>query len=321
MSKYFLHLVLVFVQFSSFAQKTELLHFEAKIVNDCNQLTKPSPKPQLTALNFKGDTVVLKAQLVANCGLNGKQGALQFSGDSLVLMWTENNQVIDKPQVIYENGTWFNKDSSIKITNAECNCLTELTYVIVDFKEVNKFYVRDHKLQLKDSMEFLMQKQDGLTIAQWTEIQLQVNHLVKQLKDSLESIDVSINEKHELTLMFALDTLKIERTLALSLEVNYTTAGVVNAIGYAHVQYEKLLNKYYSILLAKLDKEDREVLRKAQREWLKFRDYEQELIYLLSQDKYSGVGTIQNVLVSDSIYEVTRSRTIQLYQYLSGLTF
>lgn len=74
---------------------------------------------------------------------------------------------------------------------------------------------------------------------------------------------------------------------------------MVRAIWEAEVDYDRLLNKYYTILLHSLNLEDQEVLKTSQRNWLKFRDSEQNLSSMLSEEKYSR-GTMQRIVHADN---------------------
>jgi uncharacterized protein YecT (DUF1311 family) len=85
----------------------------------------------------------------------------------------------------------------------------------------------------------------------------------------------------------------------------------------ANREYDKLLNKYYQLLLRSLNEEDKEILKKSQRNWIDFRDSELELNGVLMNDYYSGGGTIQRVFAAARVLELTRDRVIELYDYLN----
>ena len=68
-----------------------------------------------------------------------------------------------------------------------------------------------------------------------------------------------------------------------------------------------------------MDKEDQEILRQSQRNWITFRDGEIELIRKLAKEKYSGGGTIQGIIVGIDIQDLTKKRVIELYQHLASI--
>ena len=78
---------------------------------------------------------------------------------------------------------------------------------------------------------------------------------------------------------------------------------MTNAVYELEKGYDKLLNKYYKILYAKLKPEDKEEFKKSQSNWIKFRDSERIMIGIVSQDEYSGGGTIQSILKASRICE------------------
>jgi uncharacterized protein YecT (DUF1311 family) len=127
------------------------------------------------------------------------------------------------------------------------------------------------------------------------------------------------DSKKNLILEFASDTGRIERIASEKMNIDYSTLGMSLATDELNSQYDKLLNKYYQKLLSKLSGSDKEVLKQAQRNWIQFRDNEMKLIGLLSEEKYSGGGTIQMNIRSISALDLTRKRVIELYQYLIGL--
>jgi uncharacterized protein YecT (DUF1311 family) len=97
---------------------------------------------------------------------------------------------------------------------------------------------------------------------------------------------------------------------------NYTTFGMVHSTNDATADYDKLLNKYYKLLISKLSESDKEILRTAQRNWISFRDSEIKLIETMSKEDYSGGGTIQQLIVSGRINALTKERVIELVEIL-----
>jgi uncharacterized protein YecT (DUF1311 family) len=114
---------------------------------------------------------------------------------------------------------------------------------------------------------------------------------------------------------FTLDTFRIERLMYESMELDYSTAGMLEASYRAELQYDGLLNKYYKRLMAKLSEEDKKILRQSQRNWIAFRDSERDLNVLLSEERYSGGGTIQSLFVAGRSLDIVQRRVFELYAY------
>ena len=97
----------------------------------------------------------------------------------------------------------------------------------------------------------------------------------------------------KIELEFRVDTFIVERRYALFLEVDDTDLGMQFSNNQLWSDYEDLLNKYYKLLIAKLNAADKETLKVSQRNWLKYRDSDQQVNFLLTEERYSGGGTIQ----------------------------
>jgi len=120
----------------------------------------------------------------------------------------------------------------------------------------------------------------------------------------------------EQQITFILDTLRIERKMALQIEKDYSTAGMINAGSTAIDSYDELLNKYYMQLLKTLDNDDQTLLRQAQRDWLKYRDTELEFNGTFTEYKNTGGGTMYGPLALSRVLEITRQRVLDIYSYL-----
>jgi len=133
---------------------------------------------------------------------------------------------------------------------------------------------------------------------------------------SLEQEEYMSDYDKELTINFKIDTLKVALLLRKKLAINYSTVGMLDATYEAEKDYDMLLNKYYKLVLKKLNDSDKETLKQTQRNWIKFRDSERKLNSLLANDNYSGGGTIQGVFQASNYLELTKKRVIGLYDYL-----
>lgn len=157
------------------------------------------------------------------------------------------------------------------------------------------------------------QRPRPLTKSDSIQIELKLNKSIQQLKHESQGSEYL----DELSTLFKLDTFRIEERQKLKLEIDYSTAGMVSSAFDAMDEYDVLLNKYYSLLLKKLNEEGKTALRESQRNWIQFRDSELELNQLLTDEYYSGGGTIQRVIYASRALETTKHRVIELYFYLN----
>jgi uncharacterized protein YecT (DUF1311 family) len=118
---------------------------------------------------------------------------------------------------------------------------------------------------------------------------------------------------------YAKDTFMLNGLFVRQLDADPTTFGMVRAMGDYEAGYDKLLNKYYQLLLKKLSKTDREALKESQRNWIRLRDSERNLSGLITKDEYSGGGTIQQLIYADWYAEYTKHRVEELINYLTRL--
>ncbi|MGI6784313.1 MAG: lysozyme inhibitor LprI family protein [Aminivibrio sp.] len=101
----------------------------------------------------------------------------------------------------------------------------------------------------------------------------------------------------------------IDAEFERKLDADSSTAGIIDACLWAEKEWDKLLNENYKILMKKLDKESGEKLRKAQREWIKFRDSEFEFI----RDFYRGFdGSMYRTVAAGFQTDFVRERALSL---------
>ena len=134
--------------------------------------------------------------------------------------------------------------------------------------------------------------------------------LAKPEKDNYEDKDF---------LEFKTDTTKIEQFMKQRLAIDYSTAGMVEAAYDAEKEYDLLLNKYYQQVLKTLEVKDKPLLVEVQKNWLKYRDSERKMNVLLTDDKYSGGGTMQRIILASAYLELTKKRVLELRDYLSRI--
>lgn len=123
----------------------------------------------------------------------------------------------------------------------------------------------------------------------------------------------------DMDMAYAVDTFRIQRIMDKTIDADYSTHGMNNAVNELTASYDKLLNKYYKLIMGKLSTVDKQVFLKAQKAWLAFRKAEEELILVLSKDQYSGGGTIQSNIITDSFSGLIVRRTDELFRYYSNM--
>lgn len=145
----------------------------------------------------------------------------------------------------------------------------------------------------------------------------------KQLVKEADSVRSALQKEEsrsdnfkKIEIEFRVDTFIVERRCALFIEVDYTDLGMQFSNDQLAKDFEALLNKYYKLLVAKLEPADKEILKISQRNWIKYRESEQQVNYLMSEERYSGGGTIQNLIIGSRTIEITKTRVFELYDYL-----
>jgi uncharacterized protein YecT (DUF1311 family) len=121
------------------------------------------------------------------------------------------------------------------------------------------------------------------------------------------------------TIEFQTDTLRIEMMLVAKMDIDYSTPGITQAAYDAELDYDKLLNKYYQLLMKRLADPDKETLKQSQRAWVQFRDVERKLNGALSKDQYSGGGTMQQITEANEYLWITKKRVIELFGHVSRI--
>ncbi len=114
---------------------------------------------------------------------------------------------------------------------------------------------------------------------------------------------------------FSIDTFLIERELRGNLKNTISDLDMREAYYTLAQQYDSLMNKYYKRLKSVLKDEDKKVLVSAQKAWLSFRDLESNLTETISDEKYSGGGTLQKVVEATEYLALLRTRTINIFDH------
>ena len=147
-------------------------------------------------------------------------------------------------------------------------------------------------------------------------IEKQLAKEADSVRSALQKEEYRTDDFKKTEIEFRLDTFIVERRCALFIEVDYTDLGMQFSINQLWSDYEDLLNKYYKLLIAKLNAADKETLKVSQRNWLKYRDSDQQVNFLLTEERYSGGGTIQALYAGNRTVEITKTRVLELYHYL-----
>jgi uncharacterized protein YecT (DUF1311 family) len=146
-------------------------------------------------------------------------------------------------------------------------------------------------------------------------IKADIDKAVLKLQTKLKTAQES-----SLQIDFTVDTFRVEEYYERCMKYDYSTAGMTTA-GYEAAQaYDSLLNKYYKRLSIILKPADKAVLTQAQKAWIAFRDTEQKLIGTLSQDEYSGGGTVQQLIDTSQYLQLIKQRVIQIFEHLDRVT-
>jgi uncharacterized protein YecT (DUF1311 family) len=147
-------------------------------------------------------------------------------------------------------------------------------------------------------------------------LKLDVQKEAVNLRQKLMNNDYLSDYEKKIMIDFQIDTFMIERLLVKRISIDYSTTGMCDAVYDSEIEYDRLLNKYYQILLKKLNDSDKAILRQSQVNWIKFRDTERKLNEEIAKDEYSGGGTMQRNIVASGYAEITKERIIELYGYL-----
>lgn len=105
----------------------------------------------------------------------------------------------------------------------------------------------------------------------------------------------------------------IDRALEACIDKNPSTAGMVECTDKAYAAWDKELNKNYVELMRALKPKQKEALRLAELEWIKYRDLDFKLIDGIYDTMQ---GTMYIPMRIDARMEVIKKRALQLKGYL-----
>lgn len=104
----------------------------------------------------------------------------------------------------------------------------------------------------------------------------------------------------------------IDLSLGKCLDKNPTTAGNLKCIDTAYKNWGKELNKYYKLLLKKLNKNEQQKLKKSQLNWIKFRDLE----FVVIGSIYAKMqGTMFIPMEAYDRMQIIKDRVLEIKKY------
>jgi uncharacterized protein YecT (DUF1311 family) len=100
---------------------------------------------------------------------------------------------------------------------------------------------------------------------------------------------------------------------------NISNAEQCNCTIKAQEDWDKELNKYYTILKTKLRKEDFEVLKNSQKQWISYRD--KEFLFISKYFFEIKEGTMWYCIAEGKKKEIIKSRALELKNYYEMLEY
>ena len=162
-----------------------------------------------------------------------------------------------------------------------------------------------------------------LCFAQWSDNELKpyirkADESVKAFTDKMVRSGEWDRENDALEIAFTADTMRIERTASLLNDEYYSTVDMHNTILFEMTEYDKLLNKYYQLIMDKLTEGDKVKFRNAQRLWLQYRDSEAKINgEIIAPNQYAGGGTLWPLVAGGRNLEIIKERVISFYGFLT----
>ncbi len=156
--------------------------------------------------------------------------------------------------------------------------------------------------------------QNRFSVKQLEQIKQKVEKQIPSLKTQLISKGYT-----PFQIEFSVDTFRIEQTCREKMSLDYSTSGLTIAVGELSDEYDRLMNKYYTILKQLMKPQDKQILLNAQRAWLNYRDNESKLIMELVDEKYSGGGTIQSNISVGNHLNLVKKRTLEIYDHIMSI--
>lgn len=113
---------------------------------------------------------------------------------------------------------------------------------------------------------------------------------------------------------FTADTFYIEKVFIYSSGGTGSSNAIADCNYILLNEYDKLLNKYYKILMDSLNKDSKDMLKNSQRNWLEYRNSERKFNDNLYFD--CDQGLMQYIWISERAVEITKARVNEILEYL-----
>jgi hypothetical protein len=151
------------------------------------------------------------------------------------------------------------------------------------------------------------------------EVREEADEYAATLKQKYDSVAGELPRLSEEALKFSKDSFSIERMYNKRTNIDYSTAGINEALAVKTEVYQRLTTRYFDKLIRRLAPEDRKTLIAAQDAWTHFCRKESELMNTLAKEPYSGSGTIRSNIIQQHKAESMKSRAVMLFTYYNTL--
>ncbi|WP_300664918.1 lysozyme inhibitor LprI family protein [Fluviicola sp.] len=149
----------------------------------------------------------------------------------------------------------------------------------------------------------------------WLELKKEAHQMIRKMPREEGMSDFADSVQR----LFVQDTFVVENILRRQSDKEPTTLGMNKANLFCASEYEKLVDKYFSMLQAKMKKEDVELLLSWQKDWRKLMATEQALIGKLMQEHYSGGGSIHSIEYTARLMNQNKNRLLTIIDYLTHM--
>lgn len=149
----------------------------------------------------------------------------------------------------------------------------------------------------------------------WLELKKEAHQMIRKMpkEESMSDFADSVQR------LFVQDTFVLENILRRQSDKEPTTLGINKTNMFGASEYEKLVDKYFSMLQARMKKEDQDLLLSWQKDWKKLMVEEQALIGKLMQEQYSGGGSIHSIEYTFRLMNQHKNRLLTIIDYLTHM--
>ncbi len=99
---------------------------------------------------------------------------------------------------------------------------------------------------------------------------------------------------------------------------NQSTLGMVECERKAMAAWDKELNKYYNLLMAVLDDDEKTKLKTSQKNWLTYKKSEKDFF---ETAYYNEEGTMYQIFAASRATELIKNRVLELRDYYNELAY